>query len=354
VTPAGAAGEIAAPDLLREILPGVSRSFALSLRILPRPLRRPFGVTYLVARAADTIADTRALAPAARLAALRALRAALSDGARAAPTLDASGGSGQTAAERTLLAQLPDVLAAYRALEPGDRERALGVLLTLTQAMVESLERFPPEMAARVGALETRADLDRYTQLNAGCVGEFWTDMVAAHRPRCARWDLPAMRARGARFGQGLQLVNVLRDLPRDLRIGRCYLPRTELAALGLAPEDLLSPAALPRARPLLDALIDEALARLDAGRAYTLAVPRRETRLRLASFWPLLIGLGTLARLRRAENLLEPAVTVKVPRGEVRRLLAGSLALVWSDRAIGAWVRRLAAAAAPRVSRAP
>lgn len=346
MTQAGASGEGAARELLREILPGVSRSFALSLRVLPASLRHPFGVTYLVARAADTIADTRALAPAARLLALHALRKALSDGAHAAPILGGAAAGGQTAAERTLLARLPDVLAAYRALEPGDRERALGVLLTLTQAMVEALERFPPEMADRVGALETRADLDRYTHLNAGCVGEFWTDMVVAHRPRCARWDLPAMRARGARFGQGLQLVNVLRDLPRDLRIGRCYLPRAELAALRLTPQDLLNPAALPRVRPLLDALIDEALIRLDEGRVYTLAVPRRETRLRLASFWPLLIGLGTLARLRRAENLLDPTVSVKVPRREVQWLLTRSLALVWSDRGLGAWVRRLAGAA--------
>ena len=215
--------------------------------------------------------------------------------------------------------------------------------------MVESLEHFPPEMADRVGALDTRADLERYTHMNAGCVGEFWTDMVVAHRPRCARWDLPAMRARGVRFGQGLQLVNVLRDLPRDLRIGRCYLPSADLAKLGLVPHDLLNPAALPRLRPLLDELIDDALAHLDQGRGYALAVPRREARLRLASLWPLLIGLGTLARLRRAENLLDPSVVIKMTRGEVRWLLARSLALVWSDRGLDAWARRLALAASRR-----
>jgi farnesyl-diphosphate farnesyltransferase len=348
VTRAAAAGQSAAPDLLKDILPGVSRSFALSLRVLPRPLRRPFGVTYLVARAADTIADTRALAPAKRLAALHALRDALGDetGAPAIPGEPPAGG--QTAAEQALLARLPEVLGAYRALEAADRERARTVLLTLTQAMVESLERFPPEMADRVEALDMRADLDRYTYLNAGCVGEFWTDMVMAHRPRCAAWDRPSMRARGVRFGQGLQLVNVLRDLPRDLRIGRCYLPSADLTTLGLVPHDLLSPAALPRVRPLLDALIDEALANLDQGRAYTLAVPRREARLRLASLWPLLIGLGTLAQLRRTENLLDPSVVVKVSRRDVRWLLARSLALVWSDRGLDAWSRGLAAQVRP------
>jgi farnesyl-diphosphate farnesyltransferase len=348
VTRGRPSGQTAAPELLCEILPGVSRSFALSLRVLPASLRRPLGVTYLVARAADTIADTRALPPPVRLAALRALRGALDDGATS-PTLAGFATGGQTAPERALLARLPEVLAAYWALAPSDRERALGVLLTLTQAMVEALERFPPEMADRVGALETRADLERYIHTNAGCVGEFWTDMVVAHRSRCGGWDVPGMRARGARFGQGLQLVNVLRDLPRDLRIGRCYLPRAELGTLDLAPEDLLSPAAIGRVRPLLDALIDEALLRLDEGRAYTLAVPRREARLRLASLWPLLIGLGTLARLRRAENLLDPMVTVKVPRAEVRRVLARSVALVCSNRALGAWIRRLAERARTR-----
>jgi farnesyl-diphosphate farnesyltransferase len=336
------------PELLRDVLPGVSRSFALSLRILPASLRVPLGVTYLVARAADTIADTRALPPSARATALQAVRAAIAaEGAAPPPELPAVD-AGHAAAERTLLARLPDVLAAYRALEPGDRGRARAVLLALTQAMAEVLARFPPETAPQPGALETRAELDRYTYLNAGCVGEFWTDMVAAHRPRCAGWDLPAMRARGVRFGQGLQLVNVLRDLPRDLRIGRCYLPRADLARLGLRPADLLDPHALARVRPLLLELLAAADGHLAEGLAYTLAVPRREARLRLACLWPLLLALATLARLRRADDLLDPRVAIKVPRPAVRRLLMRSALRVGSNRALAAEVRRLAVGAGP------
>jgi farnesyl-diphosphate farnesyltransferase len=236
------------------------------------------------------------------------------------------------------------VLAAYRGLDPGDRRRGAAVLRTLTGAMVEALARFPPESEGRVGALETRADLDRYTYGNAGCVGEYWTDTVLAHRPRCARrWDPAAMRARGVRFGQGLQLVNVLRDLPRDLRNGRCYLPRVDLAALGLAPEDLLDSRVLPRVRPLLDALLAEARAGLDEGLAYTLAVPRVEWTLRLACAWPLLIGLATLRRLARAEALLDPEVVIKVSRAEVRGILGRSAVVVGSDRGLRGCAQRLA-----------
>jgi len=332
--------------LLRELLPGVSRSFALSLRMLPAPLAIPFGLTYLLARAADTIADTRALAPPERARQIEAPRAAVRTGeALDAGHLIARVAADHPTTERRLLERLPGILAAYRTLLPEDRGRADAVLTTLTQAMLDALQRFPPEDAG-LEALETRADLDRYTYMNAGCVGEFWTDMVVAHRPRCRDWNVPRMREWGRRFGQGLQLVNVLRDLPRDLRIGRCYLPRVELAELGLAPVDLLDPAKGPRVRPLVARLVDQALACLEDGAAYTRAVPRLEARLRLACALPLLIALGTLARLRRTDNLLDPAVVIKVPRREVRRHLAWAPALVLSNRALAASVARLRVAA--------
>jgi farnesyl-diphosphate farnesyltransferase len=334
---------VTTPELLRDVLPAVSRSFALSLRVLPAPLRGPFGVTYLVARTADTLADTAARPPAERASALRAVRAALQDDAASAVPAPGSLEAALPAGERVLLARWPEVLRAYRALAPGDRARARTVLLVLTAGMTEALERFPPETAGRIEALRTRAELDRYTFMNAGCVGEFWTDMLVAHRRACRRWDVARQRARGIRFGQGLQLVNVLRDLPRDLRTGRCYLPREDLAALGVTPEDLLDPGALGRVRPLVLALLDQAHAGLEEGRRYTLTVPRREGRLRLACAWPLLIGLATLARLRRADDLLDPAVVVKVPRPEVRRLLRGSLLRVWSNGLLTAYARDLA-----------
>jgi farnesyl-diphosphate farnesyltransferase len=334
------------PDaLLHDLLPAVSRSFALSLAVLPATLRVPFGITYLLARAADTMADTRALPPLERRRHVDALRAVLGERGPEEPRdLAVQASADHPPDERRLLEHLPDVLLAYRALADGDRARARTLLLTLTQAMLDALARFPPETAGRIGALETRADLDRYTYMNAGCVGEFWTDMVVAHRPRCRGWNVARMRSLAVRFGQGLQLTNVVRDLPRDLRTGRCYLPRGELARLGVAPEDLLDPRALPRVRPLLEALLADAVHHLRDGLSYTLAVPRREPRLRLACAWPLLIGLATLQRLARAPDLLGPAIVIKVPRPEVRRILGLSMALVASNRGLRAMAHRLAA----------
>ena len=325
------------PEPLLGLLQQGSRSFYLSLAVLPRPLRGPMGIAYLLARTADTIADTRILPPADRLRQLAILRGAL-DVPRAPALAEVARlvRAGQPAGwERALIEQLPDCHALLWGTAPQDRERIQGLLALLIQGMQQELTRFPAEDAGRIGCLETREDLWRYTYYAAGCVGEFWTGMAAAHCPGLARWDVPRQARLGLRFGQGLQLTNILRDLPRDLRIGRCFLPRQELARYRLAPEALLDPAALPRLRPLLEEIVRATLDCYADGRAYTLAVPARELRLRLACAWPLLIGLATLRRLRREPALLDPAVAVKIPRSQVYAILARSAALAWWDRGL-------------------
>lgn len=331
---------------LRRLLKPVSRSFYLSLWILSRGVREPVGLAYLFARAADTIADTRLLPRTDRLVHLEVLRDAFLAGAGAGlgrlPAALAP--HQQSPAERTLLLRLPEAFAAYQALPAGDRAAIRRVLLTITQGMRMDLSAFPGEEEGRVVALESRADLDRYTYWVAGSAGEFWTDVHLAHRPALAAWDAAAMRRRAIRFGRALQMTNILRDLPRDLRIGRCYLPREELAAQGLTPADLLDPRNLPRLRPLLADLLQVTLAHYDEGWAYTRAVPQREWRLRLACAWPLLIGLGTLALMARAENLLDPQAVAKIRRGTVYGILARSAARLPFDGALDAYYRVLRA----------
>ena len=245
-------------------------------------------------------------------------------------------------AERRLLERVEEALARVQALEGADRARVRAVLSTITSGMIVDLERFPGEDAATLTALETLDDLDRYTYLVAGCVGEFWTALHVAHRPRLRGWDLAEMCARAVRFGKALQMTNVLRDIPQDLRHGRCYLPARELDALGLAPADLLEPSKSPRARPLLERLIARTLEHYDAAWGYTLAIPRREWRMRLACAWPLLIGLATLAAIAKAPDPLASAGPIKIPRRAVRAILARSTAAVWSNRALGREAARL------------
>jgi len=335
---------VAGGDLTSALLKSVSRSFYLSLAVLPAAVRPAIGLAYLLARAADTIADTKLIDRRERITHLLALHGELdvASPGRVEAIVDALRSAQSLAAERALLERLPECLEGYRALLAEDRQRVHRVLETIIEGMTEDLARFPGEDEGGLAALETRAELDRYTYLVAGCVGEFWTEVHVAHRPRLRHWDLQKMTALGVRFGKALQLTNVLRDIPRDLRQGRCYLPRQDLALLGLEPKDLLDPKAGRALRPLLVELLNLALDHYEAGWQYTFAIPKRETRMRLACAWPLLIGLRTLDLLAQAPNWLDPKVVLKVPRIRVYGMMAQSVATVWSTRALSRKARQL------------
>ena len=304
-------------SLLRE----VSRSFYLTLRVLPGRIRPQIGLAYLLARATDTIADTGLVPAEQRLAALAALRErilGLHDRPLDLGELARRQGS---PGERRLLEQSEASLALLATLAPADRQLVRQVLETITSGQELDLRRFAGASAQRIVCLRADEELDDYTYRVAGCVGEFWTRICRAHLFPKAPLDDAFLLANGVRFGKGLQLVNILRDLPSDLRQGRCYLPAESLAACGLGPAELLEPANEPRLHPLYDALLGRAQAHLLAGWDYTNALPRRSVRVRLACAWPILIGLETL-RLLRGGNVLDPRQRFKVSRRQVKRLL--------------------------------
>src|SRR5262245_10164193 len=248
-------------DLLGDPLRQVSRSFYLSLRVLPRDVREPIGLAYLLARAADTVADTRLVPRSERVTHLETLRKAFGGGvADLERVVTACAPHHPRAAEHHLLQRTDEAVARLGALPAADREAVRAVLSTLTSGMLFDLMRFPAEDASGLAALDTLDELDHYIYLVAGCVGEFWTQLHMAHRPRLANWNRATMSAEGVRFGKALQMTNVLRDVPADLRQGRCYVPAAELAALGLTPRELLDPGAAVRAQPLLRRLLLAAL----------------------------------------------------------------------------------------------
>ena len=196
-------------EMLTALLRGVSRSFYLTMRALPGPVRGQIGLAYLLARTADTIADTATLPPDERLARLLAFRAQV-QGAEGSWTVPEA----EDPAERRLLEAAPRALALLDQTAEADRARIRSVVITLSEGMEMDLRTFPAVESGEIGALADRAALDRYIYLVAGCVGEFWTEMTMAHDRALRHWDAEASAAAGVRFGKALQLTNVLRDTP--------------------------------------------------------------------------------------------------------------------------------------------
>lgn len=292
-------------ELIGPLLNEVSRSFYLTLRVLSKQIRPQISLAYLLARATDTIADTQVVARERRLELLRQMQAG--EIKAVAELVEHQG----LPSERMLLQRLDECCAMLKSFPEGDQKRICDLWRTIIAGQIFDLETFTGELTA----LKDEAELDRYTYLVAGCVGEFWTRMCAANVKGLESWRDGAMEEKGVRFGKGLQLVNILRDLPRDLRIGRCYLPVSE-------PQHLLAVENFPEMQPLYNRWLDAAVAHLDAGWQYTMSYPVRHWRLRLACAWPIWIGLETIALLRRA-NPLDAAKRVMVPQAVVNRMLA-------------------------------
>jgi farnesyl-diphosphate farnesyltransferase len=332
-------------QLIGPLLRDVSRSFYLTLRVLPKALRPAISLGYLLARASDTIADTKVVPRDKRRAHLVLFRQQFERRHDTAETALIRADLAQhqsLPAEKLLLERLDDCFAMLASLPADDRARIGELLGVITRGQENDLVQFPGETERELAAFDTDPQLDDYTYAVAGCVGKFWTEMCVAHLRALRGWDRAEMTALGIRFGKALQLTNILRDIPKDLRIARCYVPRQRLAEAGLEPEDLLSPAAMARFRPVYDRHLDLALGHFDAAWRYTLAIPRSCGRLRLACLWPIFIGLKTLALLRRSDDVLDPDKRLMVAQGDVNRMLAGTVVFCRSNKALDAWFRKL------------
>ncbi len=305
-------------QLTGDLLKSVSRSFYLSLRLLPEALRKPVSLAYLLARGTDTLADTVQVPADTRREKLKALASAICL-ADATPVRDlARGFAGfQTnQSERELITLIPECLQELAQLPAADRAEIQTVLTKITHAQELDLERFGD--GAELRALESAAQLDEYTYLIAGCVGEFWTEMCFQHLEGFADLSKEEMRALGREYGCGLQLVNILRDSHADLRAGRCYLPAEELRGNGILPGDILSRP--DGALPVIDKWLAKAEEGLKAGMKYVNAI--RHRRVRIATALPALIGIRTIKDVRAAgDRVLREKI--KISRSAVRTILA-------------------------------
>jgi farnesyl-diphosphate farnesyltransferase len=332
--------------LCGHVLKKVSRSFYLSLIVLPGAVRQQVSLAYLFCRIADTIADTRLLPLHKRLRTLKIFReqflltspspVQLEEVQRA--VLPHQGGEG----ERQLLSHLSDCFRIFASFASSDQQLIRQLVLTLTRGMEMDLHYFPEDTVAMVHALPDLSTLDLYTYYVAGVVGEFWTKIHTAHLSTLGHCDSEALYESGVRFGQGLQLTNILKDLAKDLHHGRCYLPQEQLAQLHVRVDELDKPETLTRIRPLIYKLIWRTLEYLDDGYEYVVRLPVLMFRLRLSCMWPLLFALQTLEVVCTSETLLQPQVSVKISRRAVYWTLFWSLWNLFVPALFPMYYRRL------------
>ena len=315
-----------------EALAGVSRTFALTIPQLPSPLCDVIGNAYLLCRIADTIEDEATLPLEQKEAYLHRFVEVVEGRASArafARDLHPLLSEATIEAERKLVANAHTVVGFTHGLRRPQRapiERCIGI-------MAPGMAEFQTTMSA--DGLKDMRDLDRYCYCVAGVVGETLTELFSDYSP-AIRGRRDRLFALSSGFGQGLQMVNILKDFWEDRERGACWLPRNVFAEVGIDLSTLVP--GKGDARKLAGAmyrLIRVAAGHLGSAFQYTMLIPAREAGIRRFLLWSLGMAVQTLGRLADSPGYVN-GEQVKISRKEVRAVVLATSALVRWDRGLG------------------
>jgi farnesyl-diphosphate farnesyltransferase len=310
-----------------QILPHVSRTFALTIPQLPAALSVPVTSAYLLCRIADTIEDEPALTPPETLDFLQrfsSIVAGRGDPQALARDLKQRLTDRTLATERDLVANMDRVTRVTAGLSPPQR----AAIQRCVELMCYGMPRFQFNSSLR--GLARSSDLDDYCYYVAGVVGEMLTDLFCDYSPEIAQRRAP-LAALAASFAQGLQMTNILKDVWEDRSRGACWLPQEVFTRHGIDLAQLSAQTTDARFSAGMNELVAIAHAHLRNALDYTLLIPGKEKGIRRFCLWA--IGLAILTLRKIAHN---PGFTagaqVKVKRSAVRTTVVMTNLFVSND----------------------
>jgi farnesyl-diphosphate farnesyltransferase len=222
------------------LLSKTSRTFALTIPLLPSPTRAEVEIAYLLFRIIDTFEDARLWTPQHRVDALARFSALLENEPEASvPLVKECEREPPVSHEGylELLSKMPFVLGVFSAVRAPARACIRKYVRRSADRMAGFVRRCDGD-----GRLEllTLQDLGEYCYSVAGIVGEMLTELYLLERPQLDP-IAAELRSGAAEFGEGLQLVNILKDASRDAEEGRSYLPKYASLedVFGMAEHDL-------------------------------------------------------------------------------------------------------------------
>jgi farnesyl-diphosphate farnesyltransferase len=310
-----------------QILPHVSRTFALTIPQLPMPLRTAVTNAYLLCRIADTIEDEPALSPTETRAFLQRFTAVVRGTETAGPLARELV---RRLSERTLPAERELVGGMERVIEVTagfGAERA--AIERCIEVMCHGMHHF--QQTASVAGLARSSDLDSYCYYVAGVVGEMLTELFCCHAPAVAA-QRNALQELSTSFAEGLQLTNIIKDFWEDRSRGACWFPRDLFARHGVELADLSTQGSDARFQAGVRELVAVAHGHLRNALAYALLLPARETGIRLFCLWAIGLAVLTLRRID-ARPQYSSGAEVKVSHSAVLLTRLCTTAVVRNDR---------------------
>ncbi|VVC00928.1 Squalene/phytoene synthase [uncultured archaeon] len=313
-----------------DILPRVSRSFALAIRLLPKPVSDQTMLAYLIYRLIDTVEDSHAPLKTKKrlfdsllgLFAQKEFSAIETERVRAhlLSQIDFT-------YEKELIDKLDSVCAMFYEQPPEVRKVTLRWGREMARGML-SFQKKP---------IRTFADQSKYSYYVAGVVGYLFNDLLY-HNKIISKELRDQLKTRAKRFGLALQKVNILRDVAHDVPQGRRYWPIRVMERYELNYETLLVKENRAAAMKVLHEEIDDAMEYLYAGIQYVIALPKEQLGVRLFCLIPLFMAIESYLACVNNTDVFDREKTVKISREQVGEIVLRSNLLGKQDDQLLAW----------------
>ena len=333
---------IADTEFCNDMLPRVSRTFAICIRLLPRELEHSVLIAYLLCRIADTIEDTTGLNAAEKAQLLAHFSNCLQpNGPDATPLRRAF--SQHRDDDEWLASEADIVLREFKRLTESHRTAIRPWVMEMCAGMSEFVSGPESNPDGFVTSLDTTEDLDRYCYYVAGTVGHMLTEIFGQATPPIPEANYTRMKSLATSFGLGLQLTNIIKDVADDRTRGHNYLPRQLCLMAGIEPSDVQAGEYARESRKVVDALVKKAQAHLCDALEYSTCLPRRQHGVRAFCLTSLFFAVKTLRLTQRDDTVLDPTRKVKITRSAVRRTIATTLLIASNNFLVKAYFRLLA-----------
>jgi farnesyl-diphosphate farnesyltransferase len=205
----------------KAILDSVSRTFALTIPLLPPSIEIVVGNTYLLCRIVDTIEDAADLSPETKQKLSKLFLDAVLEKAPVdhfvKPCLEALKHYGNQN-ELDLIAHTPTVLRILQTCSKADQN----AVSRCVSIMSEGMSYFHDKQTQ--AGLKDLKEFERYCYVVAGVVGELLTTIFSNHSPAFAK-NIKGHEDLATAFGQALQMTNILKDSPEDRARGVSWKP---------------------------------------------------------------------------------------------------------------------------------
>lgn len=323
-------------SLQQELLSEVARTFALTTPQLPGRLKVLFGNVYLLCRINDTIEDDPGLSIsqkdqfAKRFVDIVAGHDDESFGSELVDLLS----DAVLAGEKKLIAKTAEVVGIKRQFSAVQQQILEHCVSTMSRGMMEF------QRHASVDGLEDISAFNRYCYHVAGIVGETLTELMCDYSDEMRR-HREALLSLSVSFGQGLQMINILKDVREDHARGVCWLPRDVFREAGVDLRNLHDArSGLGFATGILK-LVALANHHLISARHYIQRVPSHETGCRKYCLWAAGMALATLRKIN-AKPDFKSGQDVKISKNAVRAIIAATSVFSRSDRFVDLFFHHL------------